>query len=89
MVVGQHALVDREESARLEMRRSEDAAIAAMRQHRVVEIVFARHDRKTRWTATQQLERLREITRGILDADDVGSLGKFEERVIREIAPVR
>ncbi len=63
MIVGQHALVHRDKGGGLEMRRGEDAAIAAMRQHRVIIIVLAGHHREPRRAAAQQLDRLHEIAR--------------------------
>jgi hypothetical protein len=85
VVIGKHALMDADETGRREVRRCEDAAVGTMRQHRVIKIVLAGHHGKTRFALAQQFQRLGEIARGALDADDIGLIGQREQRVVGQI----
>src|SRR5215510_13441427 len=91
MIVRRDETRDLDEPLRRQMRRGQDAAVGTVADHGEKQRVLAGQHGEAGWPSREQLERLRKAARTVLDADDVATLGKAQQRVVAEVdrRPVR
>jgi len=85
VIVRRHALVHAEEPLGVDVRRRENPAVGAVGEHRVEPRVVAGQHGESLRAQAQQLDRLREVARGVLHADDVRQLPQPQQRLVREV----
>ncbi len=84
-VVRGKALADLDEALGQEMACRQDAAVGAVGHHGEEQRVLAGQHREAGRLAGQELERLCEDARAVLDADDVRHFRELEQRVVRKV----
>ena len=85
MIVRRDEMGDLDEPLRSQMRRRQDAAVGAVAYHGEKERVLASQHGEVGWLSREQLQRLRNAARAVLDADDVPPLGEAQQRVVGEV----